>query len=124
VPVFRLNEEPWIHPGAAPTDQIAATIESCPSGALSCSVGGVEHRDGSGNAAVGYVPNEPYVVRGGGAVLANAEQGEGASTKRFALCRCGHRTNKPFCSGVHGTTTSMNMPRSETSRRRLTRACG
>ncbi len=40
-------------------------------------------------------------VRGGGAALKNAQWGEGASTKRFDLCRCGQSTNKPFCSGAH-----------------------
>ena len=44
--VFRLNQEPWIHANAASAEQIAATIESCPSGALSYSIGGVEHRGG------------------------------------------------------------------------------
>jgi CDGSH-type Zn-finger protein len=99
--VFRLKQEPWINPDAATAEQIAATIESCPSGALSYSIDGVEHRDGSPEPIVGYVPNGPYVVRGGGAVLKNVERGEGASTKRFALCRCGKSQNKPFCSGAH-----------------------
>jgi CDGSH-type Zn-finger protein len=99
--VFRLNQEPWIHANAASAEQIAATIESCPSGALSYSIGGVEHRGGDAGPVVGYVPNGPYVVRGGGATLKNVEQGKGASAKRFALCRCGQSTNKPFCSGAH-----------------------
>jgi CDGSH-type Zn-finger protein len=99
--VFRLNQEPWIDPSAASAAQIAAVIDTCPSGALSYSIGGVEHRDGAGDPMVGYVPNGPYVVRGGGATLAGVEQGEGASAKRYALCRCGHSTNKPFCSGAH-----------------------
>ena len=32
--------------------------------------------------------------------LENAASGEGASTKRFALCRRGHSANKSFCSGA------------------------
>ena len=101
--VFRLKQEPFVEAHAASAEQIAAVINTCPSGALSYTIGGVEHRDGDGDAApvVGYVPNGPYVVRGGGAALKDAEQGEGASTKRFALCRCGQSTNKPFCSGAH-----------------------
>jgi CDGSH-type Zn-finger protein len=99
--VFRLRQEPWIVPDAATAAQIAAVIDTCPSGALSYSIDGVEHRDGAGDPAVGYVPNGPYVVRGGGAALKDAPQGEGASTRRFALCRCGHSKNKPFCSGAH-----------------------
>jgi CDGSH-type Zn-finger protein len=99
--VFRLREEPWIHAEAATAQRIAATIESCPSGALSYSMGGTEHRDGSPDPHVGYVPNGPYVVRGGGAELRDVGWGEGASTRRFALCRCGKSQNKPFCSGAH-----------------------
>jgi CDGSH-type Zn-finger protein len=99
--VFRLKQEPWIHATAASTEQVKTTIESCPSGALSYTIGAIEHRDGDATPVVGYVPNGPYVVRGGGATLENAASGEGASTKRFALCRCGHSANKPFCSGAH-----------------------
>jgi CDGSH-type Zn-finger protein len=99
--VFRLKQEPWIHANAASADQIAAVIETCPSGALSYSIDTVEHRDDGGDPVVGYVPNGPYVVRAGGATLEDVEQGEGASSKRFALCRCGQSANKPFCSGAH-----------------------
>jgi CDGSH-type Zn-finger protein len=99
--VFRLKEEPFILATAASAEKIAAVIDTCPSGALSYSIDGVEHRDGGGEPVVGYVPNGPYVVRGGAAALKDVPQGEGASTKRFALCRCGHSTNKPFCSGAH-----------------------
>jgi CDGSH-type Zn-finger protein len=80
---------------------ITAVSETCPSGALGDSIGAVEHRDVEVAPVVGYAPNGPYVVRGGGAVLKDAEWGEGASTKRFALCRCGKSQNKPFCSGAH-----------------------
>ena len=99
--VFRLRQEPFILATAASAEKIADVIDTCPSGALSYSIGGVEHRDGGGDPIVGYVPNGPYVVRGGAAALKDVPQGEGASTRRFALCRCGHSTNKPFCSGAH-----------------------
>ncbi len=101
--VFRLREEPFVLATAASAEQIAAVIDTCPSGALSYSIDGVEHGDGGGEPVVGYVPNGPYVVRGGAAALKEVPQGEGASTRRFALCRCGHSTNKPFCSGAHWT---------------------
>ena len=99
--VFRLRQEPFVLVTAALADQIATVIDTCPSGALSYSIDCVERRDGSGEPLVGYVPNGPYVVRGGAATLKNVPQGEGASTRRFTLCRCGHSTNKPFCSGAH-----------------------
>ncbi|MGE0043762.1 MAG: CDGSH iron-sulfur domain-containing protein [Vicinamibacterales bacterium] len=101
--VFRLREEPWIHAGAASPADVAAVIDTCPSGALSYTIDGIEHRDGAGDPVVGYVPNGPYVVRGGAAALAGVAQGAGASSRRYALCRCGRSTNKPFCSGAHWT---------------------
>ena len=96
-----MKQAPWIHANATSAAQIAAVIETCPSGALSYSIGGVEHRDGGGDPVVGYVPNGPYVVRGGGATLKGAERGEGGSSKRFALCQCDQSMNKPFFSGAH-----------------------
>ena len=99
--MFRLRTEPFVDPGAAPAEKIAETIEQCPSGALSYTIDGVEHRDGNADPVVGYVPNGPYVVRGGAAELKDTTRGDGASTKRFALCRCGKSKNKPFCSGAH-----------------------
>ena len=81
-------------------DKIAAVIRQCPSGALSYSIDGVEHRDRDGDPAIMLAPNGPYVVVGG-ADLQVVEWGEGASRQHFTLCRCGKSQNKPFCSGAH-----------------------
>ena len=43
--VFKQGKEPWIDSNGAPTEEIIATIEKCPSGALSYSLEGIEHRD-------------------------------------------------------------------------------
>ena len=98
--VFRLKEEPWIHPNAEKADDVVATIKQCPSGALSQSTGGVEHRDEDRDPAVMVSKNGPYVVTGG-PELAGEKWGEGASTEHFTLCRCGGSKNKPFCDGTH-----------------------
>ncbi len=98
--VFRLRQEPFIDPQAGSPEEIAGTIKQCPSGALSYSIAGTEHRDRGGDAAFGFAPGGPYVVKGG-AELENAELLEGGTTDHFALCRCGKSTNKPFCSGAH-----------------------
>lgn len=98
--VFRLNEEPWIHPDAASQIEIVATIKKCPSGALSYSINGVEHRDREGEPAIFVAPNGPYVVSGG-PELTDTERLEGTSTEHFTLCRCGGSKNKPFCDGTH-----------------------
>lgn len=98
--VFRLGKEPFIDPDGAPADEIARTIQECPSGALSYSVADAEHPDRGGEAIAGFVPSGPYVFRGG-AELEGAVLPEGGTTDRFALCRCGQSKNKPFCSGAH-----------------------
>ena len=98
--VFRLKEEPWIHQDAASRDEIIATIQKCPSGALSYSVDDVERRDRQGEPTIFVAPNGPYVVSGGPDLL-DATQGEGASKEHFTICRCGGSKNKPFCDGTH-----------------------
>lgn len=98
--VFRLRQEPWIDPHGASTAEIIEVIRKCPSGALSYTVDGVEHRDRDGSPAIFVSPNGPYVVTGGPELL-DTQFGEGASTKQFTLCRCGASKNKPFCDGAH-----------------------
>ena len=98
--VFRLKEEPWIHPDAASADEIIATIRKCPSGALSYSVDDVEHRDRDGEPTIFIAPNGPYVVSGG-PDLVDTKRAEGASNEHFTMCRCGGSKNKPFCDGTH-----------------------
>lgn len=98
--VFRMKEEPWIHPDSASIDDIISTIEKCPSGALSYSIDGVERSEKSHEAAIFIVPNGPYIVSGEPDFL-NATLCEGASKIQFAICRCGGSKNKPFCDGSH-----------------------
>ena len=98
--VFRLREEPFVRVDAETAEAIIATIEKCPSGALSYAVDGVEHPDREGDPMIFIAPNGPYVIVGG-AALEDAAFGEGASRKHLALCRCGKSQNKPFCSGAH-----------------------
>jgi CDGSH-type Zn-finger protein len=101
--VFLLGKEPWIEPRGASRDEIVATIRKCPSGALSYSIDGVEHRDHEGEPAIFVSPNGPYVVTGG-PELRDTAFGEGASTEHYTLCRCGGSKNKPFCDGQHWST--------------------
>ena len=98
--VFRLKQEPWIGPRAAPAEEIIETIRKCPSGALSYTVDGVEHREREDPTAILVSPNGPYVVTGGSQLL-DTPRGEGGATDHFTLCRCGGSKNKPFCDGSH-----------------------
>lgn len=98
--VFRLRQEPWIEPAGAAADEIIATVQRCPSGALSYSRDGVEHRDRDRAPAIVVSPNGPYRVTGG-VELMDTPRGAGASTEHYTLCRCGASKNKPFCDGSH-----------------------
>ncbi len=98
--VFRLGQEPWIDPKAASRETIMATVRTCPSGALSYSVDGVEYQGGEKEPAIFVSPNGPYVVTGGPEVIETV-LGDGASSDRLTLCRCGGSKNKPFCDGTH-----------------------
>jgi CDGSH-type Zn-finger protein len=98
--VFRMGSEPWIDPDGAAVQEIVATIRKCPSGALSYSIGGAEHRDQEREAAVTVTDHGPYAVTGGVELLGVAF-GQEASREHYTLCRCGASKNKPFCDGSH-----------------------
>ena len=100
--VFRLGERPWINPDGATTESIVETVGKCPSGALSYSVDGIEHRDPeSRKPMVTVEKNGPYRVEGGVELVGVGSWGEGASREHYMLCRCGASNNKPFCDGTH-----------------------
>lgn len=98
--VWRMREKPWIDPDGGGVEAIVATIEACPSGALSYTIDGQEHRDVDRPPAIRLFKNGPYVVTGG-VELQGVEFGDGASREHFTLCRCGASKNKPFCDGSH-----------------------
>ena len=98
--VFRMKQAPWIDPDGARREQVAKTVRRCPSGALSYSVDGVEHRNGVGEPTIFVAPDGPYVVTGG-PELRDTKRAQGASLEQFTLCRCGESKNKPFCDGTH-----------------------
>jgi CDGSH-type Zn-finger protein len=98
--VFRMNAEPWIEPDAAEVDEVIATIEKCPSGALSYARNGVEARPAPREPTVMVTNDGPYAVSGGIELL-GVKFGKGASKEHYTLCRCGGSNNKPFCDGTH-----------------------
>ncbi len=98
--VFKYGEKPWIDPNGAEAKAAIETIRRCPSGALSYSIDGVEHRDVQRAPAITVTRNGPYEI-GGGVERVGETWGAGASTEHYTLCRCGASKNKPFCDGSH-----------------------
>ncbi len=93
--VFDPERRPWVLPDAAPSEDIAAMVRTCPSGALQ-----FERKEGgsdeapSGTNTAQISENGPLVVRG------DIRFGDEAMT-RATLCRCGLSKNKPFCDNSH-----------------------
>jgi CDGSH-type Zn-finger protein/truncated hemoglobin YjbI len=108
--VFRLDAEPFIAPSGGRMDEIIRAVRDCPSGALSYAIDGQEARSQADHGyqrepAIEVSRNGPYRVTGGIPLTDGSGGGEprgaGASLEHYALCRCGHSQNKPFCSGMH-----------------------
>jgi CDGSH-type Zn-finger protein/truncated hemoglobin YjbI len=108
--VFRLREEPFVHPSGGRMDEIIRAVRDCPSGALSYALDGVEARDavdqhGRREPAIEVTKDGPYRITGAIALRhpggQDVARNQGASREHYALCRCGQSQNKPFCSGMH-----------------------
>lgn len=97
--VWRMRVEPWIDADGGEVDAIIETVKKCPSGALSYSIEGVEHREQDREPMVTVSQDGPYLVTGG--ISLDVPRGVGASTEHYTLCRCGGSKNKPFCDGTH-----------------------
>ena len=97
-------------PSGARMDEIIRAVRDCPSGALSYAIDNHEARDDvdwhlQRPPAVSVITDGPYRVTGGVPLIdsggAPVARNEGVSLEHYALCRCGHSQNKPFCSGMH-----------------------
>ena len=107
---FRAGQEPFVAPSGGRMDELVRAVRDCPSGALSLAFDTVEARDltdwhGVREQAIEVTQDGPYRVTGG-LPLADAAgddvpRAAGSSREHYALCRCGHSQNKPFCSGMH-----------------------
>jgi CDGSH-type Zn-finger protein/truncated hemoglobin YjbI len=108
--VFRAGQEPFVAPSGGRMDEIIRAVRDCPSGALSFGVYGAEarsevDRDNTREPAIEITKDGPYRITGG-IELTDADgkpmpRNAGASLEHYALCRCGHSQNKPYCSGMH-----------------------
>jgi uncharacterized Fe-S cluster protein YjdI len=101
--VFRPNERPWIQPESATVDQLKATIDTCPSGALSYFQGERQLPDevvGGNGAELEVLADGPYKVK----CTIQVQLPDGSTEvkeKATFLCRCGASSNKPYCDGTH-----------------------
>jgi CDGSH-type Zn-finger protein/truncated hemoglobin YjbI len=108
--VFRVGQEPFVAPSGGRMDEIIRAVRDCPSGALSYAIDGTEARAAvdyhdTREAQIEVSKDGPYRITGAISLFdADGEEeqrNQGASDEHYALCRCGHSQNKPFCSGMH-----------------------
>jgi len=99
-----------VAPSGGRMDEIIRAVRDCPSGALSYAIDGHEQRrhvdwDDQRAPNIEVTKDGPYRVTGGIPLADVADRrltrNHGASHEHYALCRCGHSQNKPFCSGMH-----------------------
>ena len=92
--VFHLDEEPFVTASGGRLDDVVRAIESCPSGALACTIDGQEVAVTERVARVEVSKDGPYRVTGR-VPLVDSEgidirRNDGASREHYSLCRCGH----------------------------------
>lgn len=106
--VFDPRVSPWITTEGASKEELIKQIKKCPSGALSyiTSENKTEQMSTeSTNAQIKITSTGPYLVTG--TIELIDDKGMLVEKKEnFALCRCGHSKNKPFCDGQHRQETS------------------
>ncbi len=101
--VFDTRKRPWVQPGNAPADEVAAVVERCPSGALHYVRHTGSQEEIPATNTVQLQTNGPFYVRGDVEVV----RPDGTMVirdTRLALCRCGASQHKPFCDNSHRTT--------------------
>jgi uncharacterized Fe-S cluster protein YjdI len=99
--VFDTDKRPWIQPDHASADELAATIQRCPTGALQYTRhDGGAAESGADETTMQVRPNGPLFVRGN-VKITDSEGNVLLESKRAALCRCGQSEHKPFCDNTH-----------------------
>ncbi len=105
--VFQMNTETFIDPDAGAVDAIIDICRRCPSGALSYALpdGEQTHEATDADWEVRFAKRRygydgPLEVKGH--IPFEDEDGNVPYTDaHYALCRCGHSKNMPFCTGDH-----------------------
>jgi CDGSH-type Zn-finger protein len=98
--VFHHDGEPFVTANGDSPDNIVNIVRACPSGALGFARDGAVYTGEEREQEIHVAHDASYYVRGG-VELEGERMNAGANREHFALCRCGHSKNKPFCDGTH-----------------------
>lgn len=99
--VFDTSRKRWIMPDKAAADDVANTVETCPTGALHYRMkeGSRQEQRPSRNR-IRLDKNGPVYLHGD-IEIQDAEGTRLLEDTRVALCRCGASENKPLCDDKH-----------------------
>lgn len=101
--VFNPLKKPWVDINSAPANDIAKTVEKCPTGALQYKMKNeIEYikEVKMEKTKITVMPDGPLIVEGN--LTVNKMSGDNIKDgKKLFLCRCGASGNKPFCDGSH-----------------------
>jgi CDGSH-type Zn-finger protein len=98
--VFHETGDVFVTPDGDSPENVERIVRACPSGALGFIRDGIPYEGEVREPEIYVAENASYYVRGG-VELEGEPMNAGASREHFALCRCGHSKNKPFCDGTH-----------------------
>ena len=102
--VFKPQDKPWIQVENASSSELMATIDKCPSGALSyykTEEGRPKEDDGpSAEVKVEVMHPGPLLVHGK-IDITHADGRTETKKRTTAFCRCGKTGNNPYCDGSH-----------------------
>jgi CDGSH-type Zn-finger protein/uncharacterized Fe-S cluster protein YjdI len=99
--VFDTARRPWVDIEAADADEVAGTVERCPTGALRYErLDGAPAEQPERPTVVVPIPDGPLLMVGD-LQVESPEGEEIAHETRLTLCRCGLSRNPPFCDNSH-----------------------
>ncbi|MFI5371625.1 MAG: CDGSH iron-sulfur domain-containing protein [Candidatus Eisenbacteria bacterium] len=99
--VFEPGRRPWVMPANASTDEVAAVVRRCPTGALHFTRLDGGPAEGAPERNFAIVGRAGPIYLRGDLRLVDAEGREVTRETRLALCRCGATKHRPFCDGEH-----------------------
>lgn len=93
--VFDVTQKPWIQPSNADANEIADTIERCPSGALHYLM--TERTESPQTPTELQVTSRGQILLRGDLQLTDESTGEVVRDSRISLCGCGASGRRPYC---------------------------
>lgn len=106
--VFNTQRRPWINMEKASSEEVIATVDTCPSRALlykknesGPAPDKVKEAPVPGSARVQILKDGPALISGNFIIKDANQQVIELETEIAAICRCGASRKKPFCDGTH-----------------------